>query len=52
MVEVIWGILNIGILIYFIFICCKATKNNSGKHRGDCGSCFCFGTFVIYGKTT
>ena len=50
MVEVIWGILNIGILIYFILICCKATKIIRGNIGGIAALVFVLGLLSFMGK--
>ena len=52
MLELIWGILNIAILIYFIIICFKATKiirENIGKMASVI---FVLGLLSFIGKST
>lgn len=50
MLEVIWGILNIGILIYFILICCKATKIIRENIGGIAALVFVLGLLSFMGK--
>jgi hypothetical protein len=50
MVEVIWGILNIGILIYFVIICLKSTKIIREKLGVFAVLIFVFGLLSFVGK--
>ena len=50
MIELIWGILNIAILIYFIIICFKATKIIREKLGGFAALIFVFGLLSFISK--
>jgi hypothetical protein len=43
MLELIWGSLNIGIFIYFLYICLKSAKNLHEKLGGFASLIFIFG---------
>ncbi|WP_269227507.1 hypothetical protein [Flavobacterium eburneipallidum] len=51
MLELIWGILNIAILIYFIIICFKATKIIRENLGGLAALVFVLGLLSFMGKT-